>query len=72
MSVVNGSDSPGSDPTDRPMTGSPRPLPSNWDPDWQRALEDWMAVENLEERFAAHGWIDRRVLDFLREKAGSA
>jgi uncharacterized Ntn-hydrolase superfamily protein len=52
----------------RPMTGAPEPLPSNWDADWQRALEDWMGVENLEERTAAPGWIDRRVLDFLRAK----
>jgi uncharacterized Ntn-hydrolase superfamily protein len=55
----------------RPMTGTPAPLPSTWDTTWQAALEDWMAVENLEERTAAPGWIDRRVLDFLREKAGS-
>jgi uncharacterized Ntn-hydrolase superfamily protein len=72
MSVVNGGDPPAADPACRPMTGSPRALPSNWDPDWQRALEEWMAVENLEERFAAPGWIDRRVLDILREKALAA
>ena len=53
----------------RPMTGTAEPLPSNWDGDWQQALEDWMGVENLEERTAAPGWIDRRVLDFLRAKA---
>jgi uncharacterized Ntn-hydrolase superfamily protein len=53
----------------RPMTGTPGPLPSNWDPSWQQALEDWMSVENLEERTAARGWIDRRVLEFLRAKA---
>jgi uncharacterized Ntn-hydrolase superfamily protein len=53
----------------RPMTGSPAPLPSNWDGSWQQAIEDWMAVENLEERTAAAGWIDRRVLEFLRGKA---
>jgi uncharacterized Ntn-hydrolase superfamily protein len=55
----------------RPMTGSPAPLPSNWDGSWQQALEDWMAVENLEERTAAAGWIDRRVLEFLRGKAAA-
>jgi hypothetical protein len=54
------------------MTGTPAPLPSNWDAAWQRALEDWMSVENLEERLAAPGWIDRRVLEFLRAKAGAA
>jgi uncharacterized Ntn-hydrolase superfamily protein len=54
----------------RPMTGTPAPLASNWDAAWQQALEDWMAVENLEERTAAPGWIDGRVLEFLRGKAG--
>jgi hypothetical protein len=28
-----------------------------------------MAVENLEERTAASGWVDHRVLEFLRGKA---
>ena len=57
---------------ERPAVGEPRPLPSNWDATWQRALADWMAVENLEERAAAPGWIDRRVLEFLRAKASTA
>ena len=52
----------------RPSVGEPRPLPPNWDGRWQRALDDWMAVENLEERGAASGWIDRRVLGILRAK----
>jgi len=55
----------------RGMTGTPAPLASNWDGAWQQALEDWMAVENLEERTAAPGWIDRRVLEFLRGKAAA-
>jgi uncharacterized Ntn-hydrolase superfamily protein len=46
--------------------GVPRPLPANWDDAWQTALIDWMSVENLEERAAAPGWIDPRVLDYLR------
>jgi len=54
---------------DRPMTGTPRPLPSGWDETWQGALTDWMGVENLEERTAAPGWIDPRVLDMLRMRA---
>jgi uncharacterized Ntn-hydrolase superfamily protein len=52
----------------RPSVGEPRPFPSNWDASWQRALDDWMGVENLEERAAAPGWIDRRVLAVLRAK----
>jgi uncharacterized Ntn-hydrolase superfamily protein len=52
----------------RPFVGEPRPFPTNWDARWQRALDDWMAVENLEERAAAPGWIDRRVLAVLRAK----
>jgi uncharacterized Ntn-hydrolase superfamily protein len=55
----------------RGMTGTPAPLASNWDDAWQQALEDWMSVENLEERIAAPGWIDRRVLEFLRGKAAA-
>jgi uncharacterized Ntn-hydrolase superfamily protein len=53
----------------RPCTGEPRSLPSNWTPDWQSALEGWMDVENLEERTAAPGWIDPRVLAVLRGRA---
>jgi uncharacterized Ntn-hydrolase superfamily protein len=64
--------SDGSDAAERPMTGTPGPLPSNWDATWQGALEDWMGVENLEERTAAPGWIDPRVLTVLRSKAGAA
>ncbi len=52
----------------RPSVGEPRPFPANWDARWQRALDDWMAVENLEERAAAPGWIDRRVLAVLRAR----
>ncbi len=52
----------------RPWVGEPRPLPANWDAAWQGALDDWMAVENLEERAAAPGWIDRRVLTVLRAR----
>jgi uncharacterized Ntn-hydrolase superfamily protein len=55
--------------TSRPMTGTPRPFASGWDERWQGALEDWMGVENLEERTAAPGWIDPRVLVFLRARA---
>ena len=55
----------------RPFVGEPRALPTNWDPDWQRSLGDWMAVENLEERAAAPGWIDPQVLRVLRSKRSS-
>ncbi len=54
---------------ERPMTGQPRPLPDGWDDTWQGALWDWMGVENLEERTAAPGWIDPRVLEVLRARA---
>ncbi len=52
-----------------PAVGEPRPLPEGWDGDWQRALRDWMSIENLEERTAAPGWLDPRVLAHLREAA---
>ena len=54
---------------ERPTTGKPTALPSNWDSTWQGALEDWMGVANLEERTAAPGWIDPRVLTVLRSSA---
>jgi uncharacterized Ntn-hydrolase superfamily protein len=63
-----GTDAP--DVASRPMTGTPRSFPAGWDDAWQGALEDWMGVENLEERTAAPGWIDPRVLAFLRARAG--
>ncbi len=53
-------------------TGEPRELPSNWDASWSNALLEWMSVENLEERAAAAGWIDPRVLAFLHEKTGGS
>ena len=59
------------DTGERPMTGTPGPIPSNWDDAWQGALWDWMGVENLEERSAAPGWIDPRVLAVLRAKAAA-
>ncbi len=50
------------------ITGEPRGFPAGWDSNWQGALEAWMGVENLMGRFAAPGWIDPRVLDFLRSQ----
>lgn len=61
----------GTDAGERPMTGTPGLLPSNWDASWQGALEDWMSVANLEERTAAPGWIDPRVVAVLRAKASA-
>lgn len=52
----------------RLSVGEPRPFPSNWDSGWQRALDDWLDAENLEERTAAPGWIDPRVLAILRAR----
>ena len=54
---------------ERPCAGDPRPLPDGWDPVWQDRFLAWMAVENLEERTAAAGWIDPRVLAYLRAAA---
>jgi uncharacterized Ntn-hydrolase superfamily protein len=53
----------------RPAIGTARSLPDGWDDAWQRTLVEWMAVENLEERTAAPGWIDPRVVAFIRERA---
>jgi uncharacterized Ntn-hydrolase superfamily protein len=55
---------------ERPAIGTARDLPDGWDLDWQRALLDWMAVENLEERTAATGWVDPSVVDFIRRRGG--
>ncbi len=55
---------------ERPFVGEPRPLPEGWDAAWQETFLSWMAVENLEERTAAAGWIDPRVLAYLREAVG--
>jgi uncharacterized Ntn-hydrolase superfamily protein len=49
-----------------PTIGTPRGYPSGWDDAWQGRLQAWMAVENLEERMAAPGWIDPAVLGHLR------
>ncbi|HEX7472108.1 MAG TPA: DUF1028 domain-containing protein [Candidatus Limnocylindrales bacterium] len=56
---------------ERPSVGEPRPLPDGWDDTWQDALVGWMGVENLEERIAAPGWIDPRVLAHLRRGDGT-
>ena len=55
---------------DMPRSGEPRQPAATWSAAWQAALEEWMGVENLEERMAARGWIDPRVVQHLREKAG--
>jgi len=62
------SGAPPDDQATRPFVGEPRALPSNWDESWHGALQDWMSVENLEERAAAPGWIDPGVLAILRER----
>ncbi len=49
-------------------TGEPRAVPQEWDAGWEAAMAEWMSVENLEERMTARGWMDPRVLEFLREK----
>ena len=59
---------PTDEPGQRPFVGQPRAFPANWDDSWQRALTEWMSVENLEERGAAPGWIDPQVLRILRSR----
>lgn len=56
---------------ERPVLGQPRAVPPGWNEEWHAALLDWMSVENLEERSAALGWIDPRVREVLRSRAGS-
>ena len=56
----------------RPAVGLARPLPEGWDAVWQERLLAWMSVENLEERTAAPGWIDPRVLEYLRAASPDA
>jgi len=53
---------------DLPVTGEPRSVPDSWDTAWEGAMLEWMSVENLEERATARGWIDPRVVEFLRAK----
>ncbi len=50
--------------------GEPRDAGAAWDAHWDGALLTWMGVANLEERTAAAGWIDPRVLDQLRTASG--
>jgi uncharacterized Ntn-hydrolase superfamily protein len=65
---MSGEAVPPADAASRSFVGEPRPFPPGWDDGWQGALLYWMAVENLEERAAAPGWIDPRVLEVLRER----
>lgn len=62
---------PTEDPTSRSFVGESRPFAANWDADWQRALDNWLDVENLEAATAAPGLIDPRVLAILRSKRTS-
>lgn len=55
--------------TDVERTGTPREAPAGWNEQWEAALAEWMSVENLEERMTARGWIDPRVLQFMRGRA---
>jgi uncharacterized Ntn-hydrolase superfamily protein len=61
---------PAEDDDPHPAVGDPRPFPSNWDDEWQRALHEWMDVANLEARIVAAGWIDPRVVEILRSAQG--
>jgi uncharacterized Ntn-hydrolase superfamily protein len=62
---------PAVDDEPHPLVGQPRPFPPNWDDDWQRALIEWMDVENLEARVVAPGWIDPKVVAILRSRSSA-
>ena len=47
-------------------TGEPRDVAADWSDGWEAAMAEWISTENLEERMAARGWIDPRVLEHLR------
>jgi uncharacterized Ntn-hydrolase superfamily protein len=53
-------------------TGEARDMPTDWDDGWEAAMSEWISTENLEERMTARGWIDPRVLEYMRRttKAG--
>jgi uncharacterized Ntn-hydrolase superfamily protein len=53
-------------------TGEPRETPAAWDGAWEAAMAEWISTENLEERMTARGWIDSRVLEFLRARSDNA
>ena len=47
-------------------TGDPREAPATWDAQWEAVMAEWISTENLEERMTARGWIDPKVLEYLR------
>jgi uncharacterized Ntn-hydrolase superfamily protein len=49
-----------------PRVGERRPVTDDWDAAWDAALVGWMGVANLENRTAAVGWLDPKVLEILR------
>ena len=57
------------DDTVTERTGEPREAPTGWDLGWEAAMAEWISTENLEERMTARGWIDPRVLAYLRDKS---
>ncbi|HUR16711.1 MAG TPA: DUF1028 domain-containing protein [Candidatus Limnocylindrales bacterium] len=48
-------------------TGEPREMPVAWDESWEAVMAEWISTENLEERMTARGWIDPKVLEYLRK-----
>jgi uncharacterized Ntn-hydrolase superfamily protein len=52
-------------------TGEPRDVPAVWTDEWDAVMAEWVSTENLEERMTARGWIDPRVLDYLRKNSAS-
>jgi uncharacterized Ntn-hydrolase superfamily protein len=49
------------------VPGEPRSYPFNWTTGWQATLVSWIEANNLWRRGVPTGWIDRRVLQVLRQ-----
>lgn len=52
----------------RALMGTPRPGPERWDANLERRFHAWLALDNLDARRVAAGWIDPLVLERLRNR----
>ncbi len=51
----------------RVLVGTPRAAPASWSAALDRRFHAWLALDNLDGRRVAAGWIDGLVLERLRE-----